>query len=107
MKPADLLRRLRRLATKKGWNLTITDGGSHTKLRLNGRPAVLPRHAVDLKPGTLRAILDEAGPVFQNHDPGTWPEQAALLMTGRWAEFKSLTDRLDGGVLKSGGGGET
>ncbi len=61
MKPADLLRRLRRLAAKKGWNLTITEGGSHTKLRLDGKPTVLPRHPVDLKPGTLRAILRQLG----------------------------------------------
>ncbi len=51
--------------------------------------------------GTLRAILDEAGPAFSVHDPGTWPEQAALLVTGRWAEFKELIDRLDGGVLRT------
>jgi DNA-directed RNA polymerase subunit beta' len=52
--------------------------------------------------GTLRSILDEAGPAFQVHDPSTWPEQAALLATGRWEEFKDLTDRLDGGVWTQG-----
>jgi predicted flap endonuclease-1-like 5' DNA nuclease len=54
--------------------------------------------------GRLREILDSAGPQFQVHDPSTWPEQAALLATGRWEEFKELTDRLDGGVLKSSSG---
>ena len=53
--------------------------------------------------GTLRAVLDEAGPEFGMHDPGTWPEQAALLVTGRWEEFKELIDRLDGGVLRTSG----
>jgi hypothetical protein len=42
-------------------------------------------------------MLDEAGPRFQMHDPGTWPEQANLLARGPWAEFKELTDRLAAG----------
>lgn len=49
------------------------------------------------EPAALRAMLDAAGPRFQMHDPGTWPEQAGLLARGQWADFKELTDRLDGG----------
>ncbi len=45
----------------------------------------------------LRTVLDDGGPTFRIHDPGTWPTQAGLLAHGRWAEFKELTDRLDGG----------
>ncbi len=45
----------------------------------------------------LRTMLDNAGPRFQMHDPSSWPQQANLLAHGRWAEFKDLTDRLDGG----------
>jgi hypothetical protein len=48
---------LRRLATKRGWVIKITQGGRHTKVRLNGRFAPVPRHANDLPRGTLRAIL--------------------------------------------------
>lgn len=46
---------------------------------------------------SLRSMLDAAGPRFQIQEPGTWPQQARLLAEGSWAEFKALTDRLDGG----------
>jgi hypothetical protein len=36
-------------------------GWAHTKVRLNGRQTVVPRHADDLPPGTLRAILRQLG----------------------------------------------
>jgi predicted flap endonuclease-1-like 5' DNA nuclease len=45
----------------------------------------------------LRTMLADAGPRFRTHDPGSWPEQARLLASGRWQEFKALTDALDGG----------
>ena len=45
----------------------------------------------------LRRVLADAGPRYQMHDPSTWPQQADLLAHGRWAEFRELTDRLDGG----------
>jgi predicted flap endonuclease-1-like 5' DNA nuclease len=50
----------------------------------------------------IKGLLDDAGPRFQMHDPGTWPEQAALLADGRWEEFKVLSDVLDGGVRVDG-----
>ncbi len=61
MKAADLLRRLRRLATTRGWEIEVTEGGNHTKVRLNGRGTPVPRHANDLKTGTFRAILKQLG----------------------------------------------
>lgn len=45
----------------------------------------------------LRTMLHDAGPRFRSHDPSTWPEQAALLATGSWAEFRALTERLADG----------
>jgi len=33
-------------------------------------------------------------------NPGTWPEQAALLANGELEAFEKLTDELDGGVRK-------
>lgn len=45
----------------------------------------------------LRTMLNDAGQRFKAHDPGTWPQQAALLAQGEWDEFVALTDRLDGG----------
>jgi mRNA interferase HicA len=61
MKPGDLLRRLNRLATRRGWKIEITEGGGHTKLRLNSRHTTIPRHAADLKTGTFRGILKQLG----------------------------------------------
>lgn len=45
----------------------------------------------------LRAVLETAGPRFQVHDPGSWPQQAGLLARGEWQQFKALTDALRGG----------
>jgi predicted RNA binding protein YcfA (HicA-like mRNA interferase family) len=61
MKPADLLRRLRRLATRRGWTITISEGGRHTKVTLNGRSCTVPRHATDLKTGLLHGIMKQLG----------------------------------------------
>jgi predicted RNA binding protein YcfA (HicA-like mRNA interferase family) len=59
MKPADLLRRLNRLATRRGWNIETAEGGGHTKVWFNGRRTTVPRHTADLKTGTFRAILKQ------------------------------------------------
>jgi predicted flap endonuclease-1-like 5' DNA nuclease len=45
----------------------------------------------------LRTMLADAGSRFRTHDPASWPEQAHLLVDGRWQEFKALTDALSGG----------
>jgi predicted flap endonuclease-1-like 5' DNA nuclease len=45
----------------------------------------------------LCTMLADAGSRFRSHDPATWPDQAALLASGRWAEFRTLTDELTGG----------
>jgi predicted RNA binding protein YcfA (HicA-like mRNA interferase family) len=60
MKAPDLLRRLNRLATRRGWEIVEAQGaGSHLKLRLNGRTTVIAMHSGDLPPGTLRKILKD------------------------------------------------
>ena len=59
MKPAELLRRLRRLARRREWEIVVSQGGRHTKVRLRGRATVIGRHATDLKAGTLDAILKQ------------------------------------------------
>ena len=61
MKPAVLLRRLRRLAARRGSDLEISEGKNHTKIALAGRRSVLGRHAADLKTGTLHGILKQLG----------------------------------------------
>ena len=61
MKPAGLLRGLRRLASKRGWEFTVQDGANHSKVTLNGRQTVVPRHPKDLGTGLFRAILKQLG----------------------------------------------
>ncbi len=45
----------------------------------------------------LRSVLDEAGPRFRMHDPGSWPRQSDLAAKGEWDELEALQDRLKGG----------
>jgi hypothetical protein len=61
MKPAELLRRLRRLAARRGLELQISEGKNHTKVVLAGQRSVVGRHATDLKTGTLRSIVRQLG----------------------------------------------
>ena len=51
----------------------------------------------DASPATIREILDNAGSQFASHDPGTWPQQAALARDGKFDELKALQDELNGG----------
>lgn len=51
------MRRLRRLATQRQWELIVVEGSRHTKVTLNGKQTVVPRHAADLPRGTLHAIM--------------------------------------------------
>ena len=45
----------------------------------------------------VQAVLDEAGPRYRIHDPGTWGRQAGLAAQGRWDELEELQERLKGG----------
>jgi ribosomal protein L30 len=48
----------------------------------------------------IEAILKAAGSRYAMANPGTWPEQAALLASGDYAGFEKLAEELDGGVRK-------
>jgi mRNA interferase HicA len=61
MKPAELLRHLRRLAVRRGLDFAISEGKNHTKVMLAGRRSVVGRHPTDLKTGTLHGILRQLG----------------------------------------------
>ncbi len=45
----------------------------------------------------LKRILDDAGPRYRMHDPGTWPKQAGMCDAGDWDALKKWQDELDGG----------
>jgi predicted flap endonuclease-1-like 5' DNA nuclease len=47
----------------------------------------------EASPEGLSGILAGAGPHFRLHDPSSWPQQAALLARGEWAEFVRMTSR--------------
>ena len=51
----------------------------------------------DTEVSLLKTMLTDAGQRFKAHDPTTWPQQAQLLASGAWSDFRALTDRLDGG----------
>ena len=58
----DLLRRLNRLATRRGWQIEELAGrGSHLKVILNGRVGIVPQHRGDIASGTFRSILKQLG----------------------------------------------
>ena len=48
----------------------------------------------------LRDILNEAGPMYQMHNPSTWARQAKLAASKKWVELEKLQKKLDGGVSK-------
>ncbi len=45
----------------------------------------------------LQEILNNAGPRYRIHNPGTWPDQARLAADGKWDELKKWQDELKGG----------
>ena len=47
--------------------------------------------------GAIRQVLEDAGPRYRMHDPGTWPQQAGLAAQGLWDELDALQDTLSGG----------
>lgn len=59
MKCAELPRRRHCLASRRGWDIEIMEGGGHTKERLNGRRATIPPQTPGLKAGMLRGILKQ------------------------------------------------
>ena len=48
----------------------------------------------------IEAILKAAGSRYTLANPGTWAEQAALLVAGDYTGFEKLAEELDGGVRK-------
>lgn len=45
----------------------------------------------------LRHILEQAGGIFKQHDPTTWPMQAQLAVKRDWSKLKEYQDYLVGG----------
>lgn len=56
MKRTDLVKRLRKIAKTQGSELILTEGGSHTKVRIGERVTVIPRHS-EINEITAKAII--------------------------------------------------
>lgn len=52
-------------------------------------------------PQKITEILNNAGPSYRIHDPGTWPQQAALAANKMWDQLKILQDELNKGRSES------
>lgn len=60
MKRRELLQRISRHAKQQGLLMEITEGASHTKVRVGDRVTVVPRHA-EINEVTARAVLKQIG----------------------------------------------
>jgi large subunit ribosomal protein L27 len=58
------------------------------------------RGLADADKDFVQGILDEAGPRYRMHDPGTWSKQAALAADEKWEELEQYQDELKGGKEK-------
>lgn len=45
----------------------------------------------------LKEILNNGGPRFQVHKPGSWPKQAAMAFKGEWSQLSKWQDEHKGG----------
>ena len=45
----------------------------------------------------VQNVLNEAGPRYRIHNPGTWSRQAQLAADAKWGELEQLQDELKGG----------
>ena len=53
----------------------------------------------DTEVSLLRTMLADAGPQLLAHHADTWPQQAGLLATGRWDDFRNLVATLESDKL--------
>lgn len=75
-------------------DLTVIDGiGPKIADLCDGIGIQTWRDLAQTEVSLLRTMLHDAGARFRSHDPATWPEQAALLAAGRWADFRAFTER--------------
>ncbi len=80
-------------------DLTVIEGiGPKICELCSGMGITTWRTLADTDVADLQSMLDAAGSRYAVHKPATWPRQAALLAAGRWEEFTTVTDDLEGGA---------
>ena len=85
-------------ASEEPDDLTRIEGiGPKIEGLLNAQGITTWARLADTDVASLQSVLDEAGPRYRIHDPGTWPKQARLASEGAWDELEELQDRLKGG----------
>ncbi len=55
------------------------------------------KQLANAKVARLNKILDNAGPRYRMHNPGSWPKQSGLAAKGEWKKLDKLQDKLQGG----------
>lgn len=79
-------------------DLTVVEGiGPKISELCSGIGVTTWRQLADTDVADLQSMLDAAGSRYAVHKPATWPQQAALLRAGAWAEFVTFTGQLDRG----------
>lgn len=79
-------------------DLKIVEGiGPKIAELLNNAGIMTWNELSNTSPERIKEILDAAGPAYQIHDPGTWPEQARMADNGEWDALKKYQDELDAG----------
>lgn len=75
-------------------DLKVIDGiGPKIEVLLNRAGIHTWQQLAERSPDEVAEILVRGGPHLRMHDPSTWPEQAALLARGEWAEFVRRSSR--------------
>jgi small subunit ribosomal protein S1 len=89
-------------AKADGDNLVIIEGiGPKIAEVLNNNGITTFAQLAATNPAQIRTWLDEAGPQFQVHDPGTWPAQAGLAAEGKMDELNAWQAEHKGGKAKA------
>lgn len=79
-------------------NLQVIEGiGPKIEVVLNKAKILNWEDVANTNGDSLKIILKEAGRRFIMHDPTSWPEQAQLLVQGKWKAFRDLEAKLIGG----------
>ncbi len=85
-------------ATVSSDDLKVVEGiGPKIEELLNNAGIVSFAQLANTSSERIKEILTAAGPRFQTHDPGTWPQQSALARDGKWDELKKWQDELNKG----------
>lgn len=83
----------------KGDNLKMVEGvGPKIEGLLQEAGIVTFKDLSETSVEKIQEILDEAGPRYKTHNPGTWPKQAEMAAEGKWDELKEWQDSLNGGI---------